>query len=285
MRRCYSVSPTPSIYFCLPTFETSDRFHTPESYIHLWTGKSAKMCCKGFLKVMMFVFNGVIFLAGAAILAVGIWVAVDRVSLLGFIEHIEEAPPELAQLANIGYLLIGVGVFLTLVGFLGCCGAVKESKCMLLSFFTIVLIIFLVEVAAAIVLFVFEPLFQKILDEIEGKVAKSIEDNYGRSESFTSVWNSTMNELKCCGYTNYTDFMGSPFVNSTSLYPVTCCTNSSGPCNEMAAKTDIAVGCFQALVNLVEDNAILLAGVALGIAALEIAAMVVSMILYKNVGK
>lgn len=72
-------------------------------------------------------------LAGAAILAVGIWVAVDRVSLLGFLDHIEDAPPELAQLANIGYLLIGVGAFLALMGFLGCCGAMKESKCMLLS--------------------------------------------------------------------------------------------------------------------------------------------------------
>ncbi len=72
-------------------------------------------------------------LAGAAVLGVGIWVAVDRVSLLGILENIEDAPPELAQLANIGYVLIGVGAFLTLMGFLGCCGAVKESKCMLLS--------------------------------------------------------------------------------------------------------------------------------------------------------
>uniref|UniRef100_A0A673KA91 Tetraspanin n=1 Tax=Sinocyclocheilus rhinocerous TaxID=307959 RepID=A0A673KA91_9TELE len=216
------------------------------------------MCCKGFLKIMMFVFNGVIFLAGAAILAVGIWVAVDRVSLLGFLEHIEDAPPELAQLANIGYLLIGVGAFLTLVGFLGCCGAVKESKCMLLSFFTVVLIIFLVEVAAGVVLF---------LTGIT-QIQNTFLDNYGIDESFTSVWNSTMNELKCCGYNNYTDFMDSPFVSTTSSYPVTCCTSSSGPCNEFAAKS--VVGCFQALVNLIEDNAVLLAGVALGIAALEV---------------
>lgn len=243
------------------------------------------MCCTGFLKVMMFVFNGVIFLAGAAVLGVGIWVAVDRVSLLGILEDIEDAPPELAQLANIGYVLIGVGAFLTLMGFLGCCGAVKESKCMLLSFFCIVLIIFLVEVAVAIVLFVFEPLVQKALDEIGQKVVESIKGNYGEDDSYTSVWDSTMSELKCCGYNNYTDFTDSQFVNTTRFYPVTCCASGSSPCNANEANKELVVGCFQALVNLIEDNAVLLAGVALGIAALEIAAMVVSMILYKNVGK
>ncbi|CAM4446845.1 unnamed protein product [Leuciscus chuanchicus] len=242
------------------------------------------MCCKGFLKVMMFVFNGIIFLAGAAILGVGIWVAVDRVSLLGFLDHIKDAPPELSQLANIGYLLIGVGAFLALMGFLGCCGAMKESKCMLLSFFIIVLIIFLVEVAAGIVLIVFEPLVEQFLDNIGETVATSIKEDYGNNEDFTAVWNSTMNELKCCGYNNYTDFTGSPFVSDTSSYPDTCCTNSA-ICNEIAAERDPATGCLKALEKLIKDNAVLLAGVALGIAALEIAAMVVSMILYKNVGK
>ncbi|NP_001038906.2 tetraspanin 34a isoform X1 [Danio rerio] len=243
------------------------------------------MCCKGFLKVMMFVFNGIIFLAGAAVLAVGIWVAVDRVSLLGFLEHIEDAPPELAQLANIGYLLIGVGAFLAIMGFLGCCGAVKESKCMLLTFFIIVLIIFLVEVAAAVVLFVFEPVVQETLNEIGQKVAKSIKDNYGKDEPFSSIWNTTMNELKCCGYNNYTDFSGSNFVEETSMYPEKCCSSGSQRCDERAAEDAVIAGCFRTLVKLIEDNALLLAGVALGIAALEIAAMVVSMILYKNVGK
>ncbi|XP_051993380.1 tetraspanin-1-like isoform X2 [Xyrauchen texanus] len=241
------------------------------------------MCCKGFIKTMMFIFNGVIFLAGVVLLAVGIWVSVDRMSLLGFLDNIDNAPPELAQLANIGYVLIAVGVFLALVGFLGCCGAIQESRCMLLSFFIIVLIIFIVEVAAAIFLFVFQPVAEKLLEDIGQQVSKSISDKYGADERFTGVWNNTMDELRRCGYNNYTDFMGSPFFEELSLYPEMCCRVNITRCDQSAANG--TVGCFKALVTLVEENAILLAGVAIGIAVLEIAAMVVSMVLYKTVGK
>ncbi|KAK1886338.1 Tetraspanin-1 [Dissostichus eleginoides] len=105
------------------------------------------MCCSGFLKIMMFIFNGGIFLAGVAILGVGVWVKVDSGSLLGLVEEVDGAPSGLSQLSNVAYLLIAVGAVLLLIGFLGCCGAVKESRCMLLTFFSIVLILFLVEVA------------------------------------------------------------------------------------------------------------------------------------------
>lgn len=72
-------------------------------------------------------------LAGAAILAVGVWVKVDSNSLLGLLESVEDAPAGISQLANVTYMLIAMGVVLLVLGFLGCCGAVKESRCMLLT--------------------------------------------------------------------------------------------------------------------------------------------------------
>lgn len=71
-------------------------------------------------------------LAGAGLLAVGIWVKVDSGSILGLLQTLNNGPPELKQVLNVGYLLIAVGAVLLLLGFLGCCGAVRESKCMLL---------------------------------------------------------------------------------------------------------------------------------------------------------
>lgn len=36
------------------------------------------------------------------------------------------------QVVNVGYLLIAIGAILLVIGFLGCYGAQKESKCLLM---------------------------------------------------------------------------------------------------------------------------------------------------------
>lgn len=237
----------------------------------------------------MFIFNGGIFAAGAAILGVGVWVKVDSGSLMGLLEHLEDDPSGLSQLLNISYLLIAVGGVLLVIGFLGCCGAIRESRCMLLTFFSIVLIIFLVEVAGAVVLLVFQGLADELFKSLGDEVRKSIKKEYGKNEAMTSLWNATMEEFKCCGYMNYTDFDNSPYVTDHGgKYPTTCCnstiTEDEGTCSKDAAERSMVDGCLDKLMDLIVDNAVIIAAVALGIAALEIAAMVVSMVLYKDIG-
>ncbi|XP_076125538.1 tetraspanin-1-like [Alosa pseudoharengus] len=242
------------------------------------------MCCSSLLKILMFIVNGAIFLVGAGLLAMGVWVTVDSASMLGFLDHIEDAPAGLKQLGNVGYLLIGLGVGLTLIGFLGCCGAVKESRCMLLTFFIIVLIIFIAEVAGAIVLFLFQPLVGELLRDIGGKVADSIQTSYGDNEGLSTFWNTTMDELKCCGYNNYTDFTDSPYNTAYTLYPPECCKQDVR-CTFDNAHSANMTGCFDTLVILIEDNAGIVGGVALGIGAVEVFAMIFAMVLYKKAGK
>ncbi|KAI1884043.1 hypothetical protein AGOR_G00222310 [Albula goreensis] len=245
--------------------------------------KYLRMGCFGFLKIMMFIFNGIIFVAGGAILGVGVWVKVDSGSLLGFLTQIENAPSELNQLLNVGYLLIAVGAVLMVIGFLGCCGAMKESKCMLLLFFIIVLIIFIAEVAGAIVILVFQPLAAQLIDALGKQVVDSIKTKYGSNQDLTGVLDTTMEGLKCCGFYNYTDFTDSPFNMRNQSYPSTCCQGP--PCSEQQANQLNITGCYSRVVELIEENAVVLGAVALGIAALEIAAMAVSMSLYCKIGK
>ncbi|XP_041853061.1 tetraspanin 35 [Melanotaenia boesemani] len=238
------------------------------------------MGCFGFLKVMMFAFNGIIFLAGATILGVGIWVKVDSGSVLSFLGKIEQAPAALSQLLNVGYLLIAIGALLVIIGFLGCCGAIKESKCMLLLFFIIVLLVFIAEVAGAIVILAFRPLADQLISQVGTAAVASIRKDFGRNPDVTGLWNSTMSTLSCCGFNNFTDFTSSPYYTTkNSTYPPQCCLGVV-QCNQTLAQSTGIYGCYPRIKLLIDKNAVVIVAVAFGIAALEICAMVVSMILY-----
>ena len=59
-------------------------------------------------------------LAGAAILGIGIWTEIDPGQFDAFLGNSGYALP--------AKILIAAGAFVMVVGFLGCCGAIKESR-------------------------------------------------------------------------------------------------------------------------------------------------------------
>uniref|UniRef100_A0A8C9L1X1 Tetraspanin n=1 Tax=Pavo cristatus TaxID=9049 RepID=A0A8C9L1X1_PAVCR len=237
------------------------------------------MGCFTFIKVMMILFNLVIFLGGGTLLGVGIWVAVDGKSFLDIFGTLSSS---VMQVVNVSYFLIVIGSVLVVIGFLGCCGAQKESKCLLMMFFSVVLIIFIAEIAAAVVVLVYTGLAETFLTALVTPVLK---EKYGKDDALTQIWNVTMNEFHCCGLNNYTDFEDSPwYLEHNHSFPAPCC-KSVGLCtNELAAQANVS-GCFDQILEEIRTNADVVGGVAAGIAALEIAAMVVSMYLYCHLDK
>ncbi|NXR38568.1 TSN1 protein, partial [Zosterops hypoxanthus] len=249
----------------------------------------AKMGCFTFIKVMMILFNLVIFLSGGTLLGVGIWVKVDGES---FVDIFGALSSSILQVVNVGYLFIVIGAILLVIGFLGCYGAQKESKCLLMMFFSVVLIIFIAEVAAAVLALVFTGLAETLLT---GLVTPLLKEKYGPDPDFTKIWNITMTEVHCCGLNNYTDFNNSYYYETHGSYPEQCC-DMKKPCNStLAAQLALGFrhllpssppcgcllqGCFNQILKEIRTNAAVAGGVAAGIAALEIAAMAVSMYLY-----
>ncbi|XP_072130753.1 tetraspanin-1 [Mobula birostris] len=233
------------------------------------------MGCFTFVKVMMILFNLFIFLAGGALLGVGIWVSVDGTS---FVKVIGPISSQAMQFVNIGYFCIVIGAILVILGFLGCCGAQKESKCLLMLFFVIILIIFIAEIAAAVVALVYSSFAESLL---RAWVTPLLRDDYGKQKDVTGIWNATMSELKCCGFTNYTDFTDSYyFRKNNDTFPSFCCNTTASACTETVAINSRIQGCFQQLFDILKENAHIVGGIAAGICVLEIAAMAVSMYLY-----
>ncbi|NWU16258.1 TSN1 protein, partial [Cephalopterus ornatus] len=238
----------------------------------------AKMGFFTFIKVMMILFNLAIFLSGGTLLGVGIWVKVD---VRSFMDIFGALSSSVLQVVNVSYVLIVIGAILLVIGFLGCYGAQKESKCLLMMFFSVVLIIFIAEVAVAVVALVYTSLAESLLSAVVTPVLK---EQYGKDATFTSIWNTTMTKVKCCGLNNYTDFNDSFWYEKHEVYPPQCCDPPKNCTVTLAAQSNVT-GCFDQILKEIRTNAEVAGGVAAGIAALEIAAMAVSMYLYCRLDK
>ncbi|KAF5890465.1 tetraspanin-1-like, partial [Clarias magur] len=189
--------------------------------------------------------------------------------LLEALENSKEIPRDFAPLFNATYLLIAIGTVLAFMGFLGCCGACCENKCMLMIFFIIIFVVFVAEVVAAVLLLLYQSKAEELLNKLRRTVVQNIKQNYGKNDIITEAWNETMSLMKCCGYNNYTDFKYSPYVNNTSLYPEYCCPETEDVCNLEKANSKKVTGCFDTLVKWVKSNSSLLGGVAVCVIAIE----------------
>nr|XP_026692373.1 tetraspanin-18-like isoform X2 [Ciona intestinalis] len=112
---------------------------------------AAGKSCFPIIKYIMFLFNLLFSIGGGALLSVGVWIVVDGVSFRQILSVSNSA------IFSGVWLLLFVGGLIFLLGVLGCCGALTESKCLLLMFFFVVLGVFVAEITAGIMAFIYYP--------------------------------------------------------------------------------------------------------------------------------
>lgn len=96
-------------------------------------------------------------LLSLGVLGCGIWVLVDKPSFLDLFEQAEEQFPteigdgfDITLYTSAAYIIIVVAALVAIMSFFGCFGAWKESKCMLGTYFVLILVMFIVMVVGAV---------------------------------------------------------------------------------------------------------------------------------------
>nr|BAI87827.1 CD9 antigen [Conger myriaster] len=207
------------------------------------------------VKYLMFAFNFLFWLAGTAVFAVGLWLRFDN-KTKGLFEG-EEAP---SVFFTGVYILIAAGALMMVVGFLGCCGAIQESPCMLGLFFFFLLIIFAAEVAAGIWGFSNQ---DKVVNDIT-TFYKETFDNYKKTKQETLKETLTLIHfgLNCCGPT------GIAFDGALQTCP-----------KKEGLELLITKSCTTAIEEVFNSKLHIIGGVGIGIGIIMIFGMIFSMML------
>ncbi|NXF96663.1 CD9 protein, partial [Eubucco bourcierii] len=141
------------------------------------------------IKYLLFGFNFIFWLAGTAVLAIGLWLRFDSQT-----KSIFELESNNTTFYTGVYILIGAGALMMLVGFLGCCGALQESQCMLGLFFLFLFVIFALEIAAAIWGFANK---EKVIEELKDFYRKTYME--GSKPAARETLKAFHLALNCCG--------------------------------------------------------------------------------------
>ncbi|XP_028810467.1 CD9 molecule b isoform X2 [Denticeps clupeoides] len=209
------------------------------------------------IKYLLFGFNFLFWLAGTGVLAVGLWLRFDKKTEGLFV------PQDSPSVFFTGvYLLIIAGALMMVVGFLGCCGAIRESPCMLGLFFFFLLLIFAAEVAAGI-----WGLSNK------DKVVQDIKDFYTetfnnfmttRQEALKTTLTAIQYGLDCCGITGT--------IVDAAIATDTC------P-KKQGLSALITTSCPAAIDDIFGSKLHIIGGVGIGIGVIMIFGMIFSMLL------
>ncbi|NWW82239.1 CD63 protein, partial [Climacteris rufus] len=210
------------------------------------------------VKFLVFFFNFIFWVCGVALIAIGIYaqVALGRTPVV---------PSAGTSGTPVAIVVLGVVIFFT--SFFGCCGAWKESYCMVTTFAILLSIIFLVEIAAAIAGYVFKDKVRSVVQE----GLREAMSRYGQDQPLTEAMDRFQQEFSCCGVTNYTDWASvGPFAANGTV-PRSCCRLNTTACNvRPSPATVFDRGCLQSLEGWIKKNIVVVAAVALGIAFFEV---------------
>ncbi|KAK6472906.1 tetraspanin-4a isoform X1 [Huso huso] len=228
--------------------------------------------CLQCIKYLMFVFNLLFWLGGCGILGVGIWLAVTQ----GNFATLSASFPSLSA-ANV---LIAAGTVVMVIGFLGCIGAIKENKCLLLSFFILLLIVLLLETISMSLFFAYKEEIDRYAqaDLKEGLWLYDTEGNIG----LTNAWSIIQTDFRCCGVSNYTDWFE---VYNTTQVPDSCCLEYSQRCGLHSPGTWWKAPCYERVKIWLQENLLAVWIFGLCIALIQVLGLAFAMTMYCQVLK
>ena len=222
---------------------------------------------------MVILFNLLFWLAGWTVLGLGIWllsskgeVAGDYTKLTGSINY--KAAP---------ILCIAIGVVTVVVAFMACCGAIKESQCMLGTYFAFIVLIFSLEMTAIVLTYVYR---ERIEKNLRGDIKETLNEYKDQDRrAVTQAIDEIQVSFKCCGNYEYRDWFRTRWgENNKDSVPRSCCKDpADNTCNANVSRELTKIhtkGCYNFVRKYLLNNLHVIGGFGIWIAVIQIMGMI-----------
>ncbi|KAL1132111.1 hypothetical protein AAG570_010069 [Ranatra chinensis] len=203
---------------------------------------------------------------GVAVIAIGVLTR----SLGDKVTNVVENGGVHVSAPSIALIVIGVIVFI--IAFFGCCGAIRESSCMMTTYAVFLLVILVIEIAIGIIVIVFVKDIRKPMKESMEKLF----DDYSKDTDAKEAVDSIQRDLHCCG-ADRTTYWG-PQV------PPSCCRDAHKDDKGGYVTCETwDVDCSKAVTQLVQKWGRALGGIAIGVACVELLGVILALCLASSI--
>lgn len=218
-------------------------------------------------------FTGLCYLVSAGGLTyIGIWV-------FSTYDHFDEIADASLTLLPAS-IILAVSVFMCIVGILACIAAFKNNKILLSVFFCLILTVFVGEILAAILGYVYR---KKVEGILEDNLLDAV-NNYNVTVYREQI-DYMQKEFECCGVRNASDWMNSAYwkMNHTNTVPNSCCKpmkHENETCDPtLGSNTIFNQGCLSELNEEFRTNLIYIASSVVFLAVIQLLALISACIL------
>nr|ANG56320.1 tetraspanin [Meretrix meretrix] len=200
--------------------------------------------------------------------------------------------------SSLSVLIICIGVFVLIVAAFGCFGACCKNRCMLVVYAIVVLLVFILQIAAVALWFIMQ---NKVEETVEDGLSKSMEKYEGvTSSNEVSVgWDLIFIGFDCCGVNAVTltnnEFSKTAWWGSrgSDIIPYSCCKsvtedNYKAGTESTCTTTLVAAqekGCYNAFKDFVKKYQTAALAIGIILLIIELIAIVFAFVLCRAIGK
>ncbi|KAG5674174.1 hypothetical protein PVAND_004157 [Polypedilum vanderplanki] len=218
-------------------------------------------CGASLIKYVLFIFNLICAIGGIALMVVG-GIALKKIG------DVKEVFEDGNHPGIFPAFIIAIGALVFVIAFFGCCGAIRESQCLLNLYSLCLLCLVVLQVVLAIFVFVYN-------EDVQRGALKGWDKIWsGRQQGPLNdqAINQIQRALQCCGSTTFLDY-------GVTL-PSSCCDPEASSCNQLVA---YKTGCRPQIKYVVQNSAQWIAYLSIIMALVELVGVIFGCCLSSNI--